>query len=81
MISNSFDYAEYAWADLTGQTEVSYTLMVPGNADIYLWAYADTDLDGTLNEVGEPVASGGADMGYIATGTTNAVYDLVMGVP
>ena len=81
VISNSFDYVEYPWADLTGQTEVSYTLMVPGNADIYLWAYADTDLDGTLNEVGEPVASGGADMGYIATGSTNAVYDLVMGVP
>ena len=35
----------------------------------------------TVNEVGEPVASGGADMGYIATGSTNAVYDLVMGVP
>ena len=81
VISNSFDYNEFTWADLTGQSEVSYFLMVPGNADLYLWAYADTDLDGTLNETAEPVASGGADMGYIATGSTNEVYDLIMGVP
>ena len=81
VISNAFDYVEFPWADLTGQSEVSYSLVVPGNADLYLWAYADTDLDGTLNETGEPVASGGADMGYIATGSTNEVYDLIMGVP
>ena len=57
VISNSFDYTEFAWADLTGQSEISYTLMVPGNAEMFLWAYADTDLDGTLNETGEPVAA------------------------
>ena len=81
VISNSFDYAEFAWADLTGQSEVSYTLMVPGNAEMFLWAYADTDLDGTLNETGEPVAAAGTNMGFIETGTTNEVYDLQMGVP
>jgi hypothetical protein len=55
--------------------------MVPGNAEMFLWAYADTDLDGTLNETGEPVAAAGTNMGFIETGTTNEVYDLQMGVP
>ncbi|HCH61192.1 MAG TPA: hypothetical protein DFR83_00210, partial [Deltaproteobacteria bacterium] len=81
VISNSFDYAEFAWADLAGQSEVSYTLLVPGNAEMFLWAYADTDLDGTLNETGEPVGSAGANMGFIETGSTNEVYNINMGVP
>jgi len=80
-ISNSFDYQEFDWTDLAGQSAVTYQLMVPGNAETYLWAYADTDLDGTLNEVGEPVASAGNSTGYVATGTTSATYNMIMGTP
>jgi hypothetical protein len=80
-ISQAFDTQEFDWADLVGQASISYQLMVPGNAETYLWAYADTDLDGTLNEVGEPVASAGNSTGYVATGTENATYDMVMGTP
>jgi hypothetical protein len=80
-ISNSFDYQVFDWTDLAGQSAVTYQLMVPGNAETYLWAYADTDLDGTLNEVGEPVASAGNSTGYVATGTTSATYNMIMGTP
>lgn len=81
VISNSFDYQEFDWSELSGQTQISYQLMVPGNAETYVWAYADTDLDGTLNEVGEPVGSAGNGSGYVATGSSDAVYDMVMDVP
>ena len=81
VVSSSFDIHEFEWAELSGQSSITYQLMVPGNAETYLWAYADSDLDGTLNEVGEPVGSAGAGSGYIATGTSDAVYDIVMDVP
>ncbi len=80
--SSAYDMHTWEWADITGQTTLSYSILVPGNAEAYLWAYADPDLDGTLNEVGEPVASANnSSTGYIVTGTENQVHDMLMGVP
>ncbi len=49
---------------------------------MYLWAYADPDLDGTLNEVGEPVSSANNSIdGQVTTGSDNLVFDMQLGVP
>jgi len=37
---------------------------------VYLWAYADMDGNGVVNESGEPIASGGDENGKVPTGTT-----------
>ena len=66
---DAYDIESIEWADLTGATSVSYELSAPANSIVYLWAYADNDDDGTLNEHAEPVASGGLnDAGKLPTG-------------
>lgn len=63
-ITNSaavYDVAEFSYADIPGQQSVSYDLIVPADTVVYLWAYADTDVDGQVNESGELVASGCSD--------------------
>jgi len=79
--ANAYDLDTFEWTDLSGQAAISYELLVPSNTDMYLWAYADSDLDGTLNEAGEPVASATSDWGKISTGTDNLVFDMTMGAP
>jgi hypothetical protein len=64
-----YDWASFTGAELSG-TELSYLLLAPANATAYLWAYADVDGDGILNEAGEPVASY-ERTGRITTGTEN----------
>lgn len=56
-----YDSNEYEWPDLTGESTKDFSLTVPANSRVYLWAYADTDTDGNVNESGEHVASGGVD--------------------
>ncbi len=69
--SLAYDVQSFDWAELTGQSSVDWRLDVPANTRVYLWAYADTDGDGTVNESGEPVASGGSDdSGRLDAGTT-----------
>ena len=80
--AGAYDLDEFEWSELAGQSSVSYELLVPGNTEMFLWAYADPDLDGTLNEVGEPVASANnGSSGAVTTGSANLVFDMVMDTP
>ncbi len=75
-LENGFDWASFTEAELTG-TSLPYVLVTPANSVAYLWAYADMDGDGVLNEVGEPVAGYGRS-GRIELGTSNVEVDIVM---
>lgn len=67
----AYDYQEYAVADLTGD-RVAFSLITPADALVYLWAYADVDGDGRVNEPGEAVASYAGDTsGRLATGDSS----------
>jgi hypothetical protein len=75
-----YDMQSWEWPDLQGNTTVSYDLTVPSNTLMYLWAFADTDANGRVNEAGEPIASGGIDdNGRLATDTTSQTADLFIG--
>lgn len=58
---NTYGYELFEWPDITGESSVSWSMVVPTDTLIYLWAYADEDANGTVNESGEAVASGGED--------------------
>jgi hypothetical protein len=78
--SDAYDYEQVLWPDLTGQTSVSWDLGVPANTTVYLWAYADEDVDTLLNESGEAVASGGTDdNGRMDSGSTDSSHSLSLG--
>ena len=47
--------------DFSGKAILDWSLAVPSNSIIYLWAYADSNTIETVNESGEYVASGGDD--------------------
>jgi hypothetical protein len=67
-----YDMDEFAWPDLTGESSKDFSLTVPAGTTAYLWAYADIDVDGNVNESGEHVASGGSDdNGRVDTGTAS----------
>jgi hypothetical protein len=68
-LEQGYDWEAYSGADLVG-TSIDYAMAAPAHATAYLWAYADTDADGVLNEVGEPVASYGPT-GRIYTGSAS----------
>ena len=71
--AEAWDLQSYEWADLNGNATVPYSVTVPANTIVYLWAYADTDTDGVLNEQGEPVASGGVNgNGKYPTGSASS---------
>lgn len=59
--SQAYDSRSWDWADLEGTASRDFSLYVPASTVVYLWAFADTDGDGVVNESGEPVASGGED--------------------
>ncbi len=70
--SNVYDIDTFEWSDITGQTSKDFALVVPADTIVYLWAYADTDADGFVNEVGDPVSVAGEDEnGRFPTGTTS----------
>jgi hypothetical protein len=51
---------------------VNWDINVPASTIVYLWAYADTDGDGVVNEADEHVASGGINStGKLPTGTAS----------
>jgi hypothetical protein len=81
--ADAYSYTTYDWADLTGNSSVPYSVRVPANTVVYLWAYADTDGDGNVNEPGEHVASSGAGgAGQVATGESSASgLDLELSTP
>ncbi len=79
--SDTYDVHEVAWADLTGNSSLSYSLVVPADTIAYVWAYADEDVDGMVNEPNEHVASASSDNGRVNTGTANVSgVDLQLGV-
>lgn len=67
----AYDYQVYEQADLSGD-RVPFSLITPADTLVYLWAYADVDGDGNVNEPGEAVASYGGDTtGRLATGDSS----------
>lgn len=83
--TNAYDTETFLAAELASAGSVTepYSLIVPANTYVYLWAYADTDFDGKVNESGEPVASAesSADNGRIESGSSNASgLDLDLGL-
>ena len=67
----NFDIQSFTWSELSSATgPLDWSLTVPSETFVYLWAYADTDADGLVNERGEPIASGGSEVtGKVPTGT------------
>ena len=80
---SSYDYAHWSASDLSGLSEAEFSLNVPANTIVYVWAYADMDGDGSLNEPEEPVVSYGTEgTGRHATGTTSVTdANLALSVP
>lgn len=77
----AYDLTTWEPGDTSGQTALPYSLSVPANTIVYLWAYADSGTNGLVNESGEYVASGGEnDAGKFPTGSTNSTgQDLNLG--
>jgi len=69
-LANGYDTVSWTTVDLAASGSLSYHVEVPANTLTYLWAYADTDGDGLINEVNEPVASMG-ETGRVVTGETS----------
>lgn len=77
-----YDIVEWSTTDLAASSELDFHVEVPANTIIYLWAYADIDGDGILNEVADPVASLNDSTGRTVTGSTSqSGQDLVLTVP
>ena len=67
----SYDIHSFDWSELSTATTLDWDLVVPSDTFIYLWAFADTNADGMVNQSGEPIASGGTDEnGKLPTGTS-----------
>jgi hypothetical protein len=69
-LARGYDSQVFTGAELSG-TSLDYLLVAPSNAIAYVWAYADLDGDGILNEAGELLGSTGRT-GRIETGTSNS---------
>jgi hypothetical protein len=76
--SDAYDFATYDWTDLSKQPSVAFDLVVPSNTTLYLWAYADTDGDGVVNESTEPISSVDPDNGgrLSVTSSNQSGFDL-----
>jgi hypothetical protein len=75
--SLAYDHDVFLWPDLTGESIVDFRLGVPADTVVYLWAFADEDMDDVINESGERVASGGSDgEGTYVTGSSDSQQHL-----
>ena len=73
-----YDVQVFKPTDWTGRDELPFKLYVPTHSLVYLWAYADIEPNGMVNEPFEPVGSGGDDgHGRIAT-TTTSISDRIV---
>jgi hypothetical protein len=77
---DAYDFEAFRPEDLAGLETLPYTLLAPAEVVTYLWAGADLDNDGMLNEPGEPVTTTPGDSdSRISTGSTNqSGLDLTM---
>lgn len=57
---SAYDVVELSGDDLTG-VRIDWTLEVPTWKTVYVWGYADTDGDGTVNEATEPLGNPGSN--------------------
>lgn len=74
----SYSMDTHDWAALSGQTELAFSLPVPGDTIAYLWAFADEDGDGVINESGEAVGSyDGSETGRVPIGS-EGVSDIAL---
>ena len=70
--SSSYEYMIWGPDDLGDAESVEWELVVPANSVVYLWAYIDADGNDMVNEVYEPIASGGSgSAGAFETGETS----------
>ena len=75
--SLAYDHDVFEWPDLAGESTVDFRLGVPADTVVYLWAFADEDMDGVINESGERVSSGGSDgEGTYVTGSSDSQQHL-----
>ena len=83
LAADAYDMESFAWGELSGQTSLTWSVNVPASTIVYVWAYADVDGDGIVNEVGEHVASGGINSsGKLPTGTSSTSgIQLGLGTP
>lgn len=70
-LEDAYDTSTTTWDELTGQSSVDFSLTVPANTVVYMWAYSDSG-DNVLNGPDDWVAAGGSDSnGKVSTGTTS----------
>ena len=75
--SLAYDYDVFEWPELAGQSVKDFHLGVPADTVVYLWAFADEDMDGIVNESGERITSGGSDgEGTYVTGSSDSQQNL-----
>ncbi len=80
-LEDGYDYVGWEYAEFAKLETLDYELIVPANTITYLWAYADTDADGTLQEPDEPVGSYGTDDGRTSVGTSSLMVNLTLREP
>jgi hypothetical protein len=60
-------YQKFTWSEISGAAGKDFSLLLAANSFVYLWGFADTNADGIVNDVGEPVGTVGSD-GRVPTG-------------
>ena len=79
-LADGYDYEAFNPSEVQSD-ELEYEMIVPANTITYLWAYADVDNDGRINEAGEPVSSAGDDEnGRMSTGDSSWNYDFDLNI-
>ena len=79
-LADGYDYEAFNPSEVQND-ELEYEMIVPANTVTYLWAYADVDNDGRINEAGEPVSSAGDDEnGRMSTGDSSWNYDFDLNI-
>ncbi len=68
---DAYDYDVFEPDDLVGATDLGYSLLVPANISMYLFAAGDLDNDGYIDGALEGWACGGEDDCWVASGTSN----------
>ncbi|MCB9795285.1 MAG: hypothetical protein H6741_21490 [Alphaproteobacteria bacterium] len=80
--NDAYTVQSWEWSELEGTESKDFILSVPSDTLVYLWAYADTDNDGIVNESGEFVGvPTGASTGRIPTGNGYTGLEVLLAQP